>query len=218
MTIELDFAALKAKARRVRDGHPENLRLRVHRALSWLARAEKEEDDPDARFIFAWIGFNALYAEFEPEPARERARFEEFFGRIAALDDSRRIYDAIWLRFPHEVRLLLENQYVFKPFWNHANGVPGFADWPERLRRDRRGAHEAIRALDTPAILRRLFGRLYVLRNQLVHGGATWNGSVNRRQVADGARILMVLLPLFIDVMMDHPDEDWGRPFYPVVD
>ena len=62
-----------------------------------------------------------------------------------------------------------------------------------------------------------MFDRLYVLRNQLVHGGATWNSRVNRDQVCDGAAILAFLMPVFVDVMMDNPGEDWGRPFYPVV-
>ena len=63
-----------------------------------------------------------------------------------------------------------------------------------------------------------VFDRLYVLRNQLVHGGATWNSRVNRDQVRDGAAILAVHMPVFVDVMMDSPGEDWGRPFYPVVE
>mgnify|MGYP001439560312 FL=1 len=56
-----------------------------------------------------------------------------------------------------------------------------------------------------------------MLRNQLIHGGATWGSSVNRQQVKDGARILEFLLPLFLEVMMGNPDEDWGNPSYPVV-
>ena len=63
-----------------------------------------------------------------------------------------------------------------------------------------------------------VFDRLYVLRNQLVHGGATWNSSVNRDQVRDGTRILAFLVPLFIDLMMDNPDIAWGDPCYPVVE
>ena len=53
--------------------------------------------------------------------------------------------------------------------------------------------------------------------SNLVHGGATWNSQVNRDQVRDGAAIPAFLMPVFVDVMMDHPDEDWGRPFYPGV-
>ncbi len=51
----------------------------------------------------------------------------------------------------------------------------------------------------------------------MIHGGATWNSEVNRAQVTDGADILSFLVPVFVDIMMDNPAEDWGRPFYPVV-
>ena len=71
---------------------------------------------------------------------------------------------------------------------------------------------------NTLRILITLFDRLYVLRNQLVHGGATWNGTVNRSQVIDGAAVLANLVPVFIDIMMDNPDHDWGKPFYPVIE
>ena len=64
-------------------------------------------------------------------------------------------------------------------------------------------------------VLSILFDRLYVLRNQLVHGGATWNGSVNRAQVGDGARIMAFLVPLFVSLMLENPGEPWGAPRYP---
>ena len=69
-----------------------------------------------------------------------------------------------------------------------------------------------------PALLAVVFDRLYVLRNQIIHGGSTWNSSVNRRQVQDGVSVLSWLLPIFIDIMMDNPKQDWGKPFYPVVE
>ncbi|MXX07896.1 MAG: hypothetical protein F4Z71_14155, partial [Gammaproteobacteria bacterium] len=56
-----------------------------------------------------------------------------------------------------------------------------------------------------------------LFRPSLVHGGATWDSKVNRNQVRDGAAILAFLIPVFVDVMMSHPGEDWGQPFYPVV-
>ncbi len=40
----------------------------------------------------------------------------------------------------------------------------------------------------------------------------------NRDQVRDGARILGFLVPIFVDLMMDNPDENWGLPYYPVVE
>jgi hypothetical protein len=56
----------KARQRELRHTFPESLGLRVHRALSWLNRAEQEPDDHDARFIFLWIAFNAAYAQEFP--------------------------------------------------------------------------------------------------------------------------------------------------------
>ena len=70
---------------------------------------------------------------------------------------------------------------------------------------------------DTAKILMIVFDRLYVLRNQMVHGGATWNSSVNRSQVRDGVSILSSLLPIFIDIMLENHDYDWGQPLYPVI-
>lgn len=47
----MDYQTLKARHRIERDAHHPNLALRVHRALSWLNRAEQAED-VDGRFIF----------------------------------------------------------------------------------------------------------------------------------------------------------------------
>lgn len=104
------------------------------------------------------------------------------------------------------------------PFWAHHNGVPGNADWAEKLERSRIAIGHALREHDTARILSILFDRLYVLRNQLVHGGATWNSDVNRAQVKDGTALLGCLLPVFIDLMMDNPAQDWPMPHYPVVE
>ena len=57
----MNYDAIRARHRAVRDGYPPDLNLRLHRALSWLKRAEMAEDD-DGRFIFLWIAFNAAYA------------------------------------------------------------------------------------------------------------------------------------------------------------
>lgn len=219
---------LKDKQRRLRDTFPLPLTLRVHRALSWLRRAEASGDDADVRFILLWIGFNAAYAgdldraveEGPPNPqsAGERDRFRAFFAALLRMDATHRLYDLIWTRFPHEIRLLLDNPYVYGPFWRFHNGEGGFADWEKRFDASRAAVRYALRGHDTLTLLMVLFDRLYVLRNQLVHGGATWNSGANRAQVRDGAALLGCLLPVFVDLMMDHPGEDWAMPNYPVVE
>ena len=55
------YKKLKARQRAERDRYPQNLSLRVHRALSWLDRAE-QESDLISRLIFLWIALNAADA------------------------------------------------------------------------------------------------------------------------------------------------------------
>ena len=64
--------------------------------------------------------------------------------------------------------------------------------------RGARGAGHGDRAVD------RAVADLH-LRNQLVHGGATWGASVNREQMRDCTNFMAKLVPLVIEVMMDHP-------------
>ena len=220
MTEPIKYAVLKDKQRAIRDSFPETMALRVHRAISWIGRAEACNDDADARFIFLWIAFNAAYAderEFQSIPQGERATILDYFGRLVALDRDRRIYKAVWQKFSGPVRLLMENQYVFNPFWQHHNGIDGYSDWHDRFRSSTKSFGLAFQNGDTARVLSYVFDRLYVLRNQIVHGGSTWNSQVNRAQVTDGAAILSFLMPIFIDLMMDNPRADWGKPFYPVI-
>lgn len=219
-SVCITHSELKTKQRTIRESFPQTMSLRVHRAISWIGRAEGCGDDADARFIFLWIAFNAAYAdegEFQANQPGERAAFTDFFDRLIALDAKRRIYDAVWQRFSGPVRLLMDNRYVFNPFWQHHNGIAGFDDWEERFKASSRAFAQAVQSGDTKRVLSFVFDRLYVLRNQLVHGGSTWNSGINRTQVRDGATILAFLMPVFVDLMMDNPEQNWGKPFYPVV-
>ena len=59
------YNELKNRQRAERGNYPQNLSLRIHRALSWLQKSELCDDD-DSKFIFLWIAFNSAYAqEFE---------------------------------------------------------------------------------------------------------------------------------------------------------
>ena len=220
----LHSEALKDKQRELRDGFPLPLTLRVHRALSWLRRADAEHEDLDVRFILLWIGFNAAYAGDLDRAldgagaSNERARFDDFFAALVRMDSNNRIYSVIWDRFSQKIRLLLDYRYVFAPFWRHHTGEVGGGGWEITFEAAKRAANRALADRNTPVVLSILFDRLYVLRNQLVHGGATWDSSANRNQVRDGAALLGCLLPVFIDLMMDNPDCGWSMPNYPVVD
>lgn len=51
----LNYASLKSKQRAIHNNFPETMGIRVHRAISWMGRAEVYGDGHNARFIFLWI-------------------------------------------------------------------------------------------------------------------------------------------------------------------
>jgi hypothetical protein len=211
---------LKDRQRAIRDGFSESLSLRVHRALSWLKRAEREREDGDARFIFLWIAFNSAYAnDFHDRQAfPERKVFLNFLERLIGCDDECLLEEMVWDEFPNAIRLLIDNRYVFQAFWDYHNKLVTEEQWRKQFDQSKRKAHRALGRRDTLRVLDVMFDRLYVLRNQLIHGGATWNSGVNRSKIAQGAKIMGMVVPIVIHMMMENADQVWGEPCYPVVD
>lgn len=215
----MHHAALKKRQREERASHPENLALRVHRALSWLERAEQLEDDPDGQFIFLWIAFNAAYATEIDEKYRlsQQKTFIRFLRKLLDLDRKGHIENMVWKEFPGSIRVLLDNPYVFEAFWDFHNGTLPEDTWKRRFREAKKRAYEALAARNTLTVLAVVLTRVYTLRNQLMHGGATWKSAVNRSQLRDCNRFMMKLVPVVIELMLDNVDTLWGEACYPVV-
>lgn len=219
MTV-LDYQTLKARQRAARESFPPALALRTHRALSWLQRAEQETQDPDARFVFLWIAFNAAYANeiLDRREFPEQKLLANFLGRLVEIDQEKLLYRLLWDEYPGAIRVLIDNPFVFAPFWECQKGLLTATEWRDRFERSRAWTHGAIGRTDALGVLLVVFERLYTLRNQLIHGGATWNGATNRDQVRDSVKIMDCLVPIVVHLMMDAPDKLWGDPSYPVVD
>lgn len=130
--------------------------------------------------------------------------------KLCALDKANRIDALVWQEFSGSIRVLLDNPYVFQSFWDHQSGKIDETTLKNRFASGKRAAQQALASGNTPALLGVLFNRLYTLRNQLIHGGATWNGSVNRDQLRDCTSLLSKLVPLIIELMMDSADTLWG--------
>ena len=209
---------LKARLKAAPADTPESTRIRLHRAISWFARAETESDDPDARFVFLWIAFNAAYAREFGFEKNARDQLAGFFAQLLSFDHERRLADLMLSRFSGPIRTLVANRYVFEPFWKALREHDSSDGWERKLNTSHRRALRAVLDGDTGCVLSVVFDRLYVLRNQLVHGGATWSGRVNRAQVRDGANLLLAIVPVVVDLMLDHPDVDFGEILYPVLE
>ncbi len=215
--MSLGYQVLKERQREERDNHPENSALRIHRALSWLNRAEQCED-LDGRFVFLWIAFNAAYAnELGDISISESDLFDNFLKRLIDLDKNKNLYNVVWQQYTSAIRVLLDNHYIYQPFWHHHNGLQGYENWQERFKLSKQAAHKALAANDTATVLSIVFKRLYTLRNQIIHGGATYNSSANRDQMRDASSILSELVPSIIEIMLDNANAYWGEACYPVV-
>ena len=218
----------------------EDFLLRLRRAISWFDRArqlrqlrkeneEEKKKDLDSQFIFFWISFNALYArdphkqfEKENQPEQERKVFEKYFRNLLKFDNKAhngRIYKAI--ENTKAVLKLLDNRFVEPHFWEYYH--KNFLKREEKKNWD---TTKIIKSFDnakkepeanTFKMLSIIFGRLYTLRNQIIHGGSAWKADLNRGQLRDATEIMYKLLPVFIDLMLENPDADWGKSFYPRV-
>ena len=205
------FKDLKQKHRALRDGYEDSFSIRIHRSLSWLNRSEKEIKDLDAKFIFLWISLNSAYSihmDGLKNQGDEELR-SDFFQTLWK-NGQNEIHDIIYERFSHEVRSILSNEFILTSFWE------GKDDWETKLKNEKREVQDALRDRnETIYILTILFKRLYVLRNQIFHGGSTWQGKLNRQQVKDWANLLSYFLPAILSIMMENSNDNWGVLAYP---
>ena len=63
-----------------------------------------------------------------------------------------------------------------------------------------------------------LFKRLLTLQQQLLHGGATYNSAINRKQLSHANTLLCALMPCFIQILLENLENvELSQPFYPVM-
>nr|MBC8201971.1 hypothetical protein [Planctomycetota bacterium] len=89
------------------------IRLRMHRAFSWLHKAGDFEipDDADARFLFSWIALNTMYAKWDSDLVNREPEWqtrEAFLKRVVKHDNRGRIQEVILENRKHCDRLLSE--------------------------------------------------------------------------------------------------------------
>lgn len=194
----------------------KNLRARAKYLLSLQASIPKNLDN---YFINLWTAFNAAYAnELEGNVALgDRANFRDFLQTICHLDKENKLYQLVWQTFSGSIRILLNNRYTFQPFWDFHNGKINENSWMESFFQAKKKAQIALAQQDTNMVLTIIFDRLYTLRNQIIHGGATFNSSANREQLQDACTILSNLIPIILNIMQQHPQHNWGNPFYPYI-
>lgn len=202
-----------------------SLSIRVHRACSWLRRAQEVArsegaDGNDDQLVLLWISFNALYGQWdeaENHPVRDIESVRRFLRRILELDRDD-LYGRLLQRERALAERLFDNVYLDHYFWRGLDAGEGDDEtWRDMPARGRRYLDDgrAERALD-----RLLLYRVYTLRCQLVHGGATHGGRLNRGSVADCGRLLHQVLDITLRIIIERFEDlgdDLGPICYPPV-
>lgn len=195
-----------------RDGN-QSFSIRVWRALSWLERAEGlDSADLEGRFIFCWIGMNALYGRQDAahRPLGDRESLGTFLSQVWRLDHRGQLHKLLGKR-QAAVLNLIECKYLSSRFWD-GETAPAIRQVKQEVKAAILGYQKTHRL----PILRLLFERLYVLRNQVFHGASTKGSRLNRRTLQISAAILIDLLPTFLDIIVDAGvKEDWGDVNFP---
>lgn len=212
--------------------------MHLRRAISWLDRAqqmEKDEKEIDKdlapQFIFLWIAFNALYGRDPHRFIRNRVRLRRSSGSKyekaqAEKDDFKQYFnnfknnakDNIYKAMNNVSKAIIslsENDFVGENFWNFHHDIE-----KKYVLRKSDDPVPPLSKQNMHEVLYSVFQRLYVLRNQLMHGASTWDGHLNKDQLIDGTEIMHQLLPVFIDIMLKTPENKWnrwGRVWYPRV-
>ncbi|BBM66770.1 hypothetical protein VA249_34160 [Vibrio alfacsensis] len=214
----LSYANLKHRHRNERQDYSQALSTRIHRALSWLQKAELCEDD-DSKFTFLWIAFNSAYAqEFEQKVNfGERGLYQEFLTRLVELDSENLLSNIVWQNYSGAIRAVLNNEFILESYWNYHSGRITEDQWKDARSKAKIAANTALGHNNTALVLSVVFSRLYTLRNQIIHGGATFGSSANRKQLRDCTVLLEQILPVIIKIMMDSRNELWGDPVYPLI-
>ena len=201
----------------------------MRRAYAWLERSKWNGTEDVERFMFLWIAFNAAYGDesalrefVEGGEARETEahRFRAFLGNIVQQDEAGILEGIVWDKFPGPIRVLLSNQYVYRPFWMAVWGSDRSGGWRRRFEDSKRIALTALSNRDVFTVLSVVFDRLYTLRNQIFHGGTTYPSGFGLDQIRDGSRIMASLVPAIFDIMRQdinsNPDSEvWGKVAFP---
>jgi len=199
-----------------RDLFNEEHSTRLHRANSWWRAALEQKDNPDLQFITAWVSLSCCSLTRDQQITE--VDFLQLIHRLISLDSQQQVYDVIWHRYSGPVKALIKNPYVYRQFWQaqrDADRLFGH-DWKAGFERSSVEALNCLSRRKVEDLLVITLDRLTVLREQVMGGGATYQGSVNREQVTTGAQLLMALIPVILQIMLEHPEEDWGPLAYPV--
>ena len=197
---------------------------RLRRAKSWHERSQSVASD-DEKFIFLWIAFNAAYGGGSmigdsEQPTPEAERFDRFLVEVVNRDTGNVIEQLLWGTYSGPIHVLLMNQYAFEPFWRAVWDSSRARTWERGFQNANQRVATELGRRRVDRVLKEVFMRLYTLRNQIIHGGATYGSGWGRPQLRDGCAIMSSLVPVILEIMETDIERNpesmiWGKVAYP---
>ena len=196
---------------------------RMRRAFSWLERSKRARIDEE-RFIFLWIAFNAAYGAestgIDEHHPSENQQIKNFLREVIERDEEREIETILWETYSGPIRVLLENQYLFRLFWRWVRDPSRTYNWRKGFESNRDRIRSALEERNVHVVFSEIFRRLYELRNQVFHGGVAYAEGWGRTQLRHGTRIMADVVPVILDIMKAEVDANpssqvWGKVAYP---
>ncbi len=197
----------------------DSIRLRMHRAFSWLRKAFEFEvpKDADGQFLFSWIALNTMYAKWDSDLANREPEWqvrEAFLKRMVKRDSRGRIQEVILGNRKHCDRLLSE-EHLINSYWGNPteDEARKARTKPRKVGKHYHDSDEVIN------VVLPLFKCITMLRSQLVHGMSTYGSSANRAVVEAGAKVVfdftLTVLQVIAEDGLWEDDESWKPVPYP---
>jgi len=200
------------------DSNSQNMnydfKLRLHRAISW-GQASENENKLDEKLIKLWISFNALYGagftDFQD--------IKSFLESVIEVDKENTIKN-ILLNKTNMIKNFYSIPELYYVYWKNENGNRLERENKANVLVERNKAKylEFIKTgQDTNEILFSLFDLIYLLRNQIFHGSASYNSIDNQSTKENCVEILELFIPVIIEIMINNPDNNWHEVKYKLI-
>jgi hypothetical protein len=200
----------------------QNLHDRVRRADSWIkASARLQSEQLHETFLFLYIAFNCLYGRrpYEGDETRIDEDLQIFFEKILELAEHDRKGGGETLQgaikaSSKDGALLIRDRFLDTRYWKRVLSVERLHD---ALKFDAKAALAQVAAGEYADFLFLTFKRISVLRNQVMHGCATYGpATAGRSSLAIAVRLMKALVPAFQILIRSHGQHvPWEPVPYP---
>jgi len=199
----------------------QSLEDRLQRADSWIqATAALRPDQMHESFIFLYIAFNCLYGrrKYEGDETQIGQDLAEFFKKILAMHDrdvesGGAILKSAIAAARRDGAVLIRDKFLANRYWRGGSSVA----LQKQLNREASMVEEQLALGSYDLFLDLTFRRISVLRNQVMHGCATYGSrSYGQASLAKGLRFLNVMVPAFYELTKRYGHEvKWDPVPYP---